>query len=221
VPLLNFIPRRSLLILVGAILVPLITGCSTSFKYTPAHNQAYAPVAGGVGLAIQTGSEARSNEEIRPAWAKNAETIIARALVDEVKYSKSFPRVKIHADTVSLKKYSRVVRFRVLKFECYNQPAFLESAGQEFFKYQGLRGALIGASIPSKYVSEVEIEFEVRDAATQQIMFTKTYSATRSSGINGYQGEKPKVQQTSAALESVITQFIGDLLKLTPAPANY
>ncbi len=213
-PLLNYIPRRSLLIFAGAILLPLITGCSTSFKYTPAHAQTYAPVAGGVGLAIQTGSDARSDEEIRPAWAKNAETIIARAIADEVKYAKSFQRVKIHADTVNLKKYSEVVRFRMLKFECYNQPVFLESAGQEFFKYQGLRGALIGASIPSKYVSEVEIEFEVRDAATQQIRFTKTYSATRASGINGYQGETPKVQQTSAALESVITQFVADLVNL-------
>jgi hypothetical protein len=166
------------------------------------------------GLAIFTGRDARLSDEIRPDWATDAESIVAHALATEVKSAQLFQRVKIHADTVNPKKYSTIIRFRVLKFECYNHAAFLENTGRELLAYQGLRGALIERSIPTKYVSEVAIEFAVLDATTQQPIFTRTYNATHTDAFNGYQGEKPKVQQTSAALQSVLTQFLTDLTRL-------
>jgi hypothetical protein len=122
--------------------------------------------------------------------------------------------VKTHADSVNPKKYSEVVRFRLQAFECYNEPAFFEQAGRELLRDRGFHGVLIAASIPSKYVSQVTIEFEVLDASTQQSIFDRIYSATGSIAVNGYQGEKPKIKQTSDELEVVLTQFVGDLAKL-------
>jgi hypothetical protein len=152
------------LVYAAAGLVVLSTGCSTSFKYTPSHEQTYAPIANQAGLAIRSGQDSRPPEERRPAWTKNAGTIAARALADEVRNAKLFHLVKIHADRPDLKKYSEVVQFRVLKFECYNRPVFLEGTWRELLGYSGIRGALIEKSIPSKYVAEVEIEFEVLNA---------------------------------------------------------
>ncbi len=125
-----------------------------------------------------------------------------------------FRRVKIHMDSARLKKFSEIVQFRVIRFECYNHPAFLETTGRELLLTQGIRGVLIGESIPTKYISEVEIRFEILDASTQESVFSKTYSATHAMSINGYEGEKPKIQQTSSALEAVITQFVADLAKI-------
>jgi hypothetical protein len=214
-------PRKSprlILCLAIAVLV-LGNGCSTSFHYSPQHNQSYAPSALQIGLAIRTGQDSRLPSEIQPDWAKNAEKFIAHAVADEVKYANLFRRVKIHADSVNLQKYSAVLQFRILKFECYNQAGLLESTGRDMLRFQGIRGALIAESIPTKYNSDVEVEFTLSDASTLQPIFVKTYAATRSVTLNGYQNAKPKVQQTSAALESVVTQFVSDLSKL-PLPAH-
>ena len=76
---------------------------------------------------------------------------------------------------------------------------------------------MIAKSIPTKYISEVTVEFTVLDAVTQTALLSQTYSATREVTLNGYQSEKPKVEQTSAALESVVTQWVSDLAKVLPA----
>jgi hypothetical protein len=192
-----------------------VSGCSTSFKYTPTNGKIYTPIAGQTGLAIQTGQDLRPMDERRPGWARNAESIVAHALAEEVRDANLFHRVKIHAEKVNNKKYSEIVTFQVKKFECYNKPAFLEETGRDLLRFQGIRGALIAESIPSRYTSEVEVEFKVLDAATQQVVFTKNYSATQTETINGYQGAKPKVQQTSDVLSKVLSQFVADLAKIS------
>jgi hypothetical protein len=198
-----------------AITIPVLgTGCSTSFKYNPKHDQTYATIANGAGLAIRTGQDLRPVDERQPGWVKDAEAIVARALADEVKHAQLFNRVKIHMDSANLNKYSEVVQFRVTKFECRNRAGFLETTGRDLLISKGIRGALIADSIPTKYVSEVEIEFAVVDPSTQNRVFAKTYSATRTVTANGYEGEKSKVRQTSAALEEVVTQFVADLTKI-------
>ncbi len=150
-------------------------------------------------------------QERQPDWCENAEPIVAKALAEEVRRNKLFNRVKIHADNVNPKKFSQSVQFRVKKFECVSKTSFLESAGRTALEMQGIRGALIARSIPRKYTAEVEIEFEVLDVSTQQPIFDKSYSASGVVTLNGYQSDKPLVQQMSASLETVLTQFILDL----------
>ena len=201
-------------IFVAAIAIPILgTGCSTSFDYTPRHDQTYASIGNATGLAIRTGQDLRSGEEKQPGWAKDAEVIVARALADEVKHAQLFRRVKIHMDSVNPKKYSEMVQFRVIKFECRNRAGFLETTGRDLLISKGIRGALIADSIPTKYVSDVEIEFDIVDLSTENPVFSKTYSATRTVTANGYEGEKSKMQQTSAALEEVVSKFVADLTK--------
>jgi hypothetical protein len=166
------------------------------------------------GLAIHTGVDLRPEGEKRPDWCKNAEKPVAKAIREEVKHAKLFARVAIHEDDANPKKYSEIVQFRIRKFECYDQAGFLEAAGREVLRYQGVRGALIAASIPANYIAEVEIEFEILDATRKQSVFVKSYSANRTITLNGYQSSKPKVQATSEALESVVTQFLGDLAQI-------
>jgi hypothetical protein len=199
---------------IALIILSLVAGCSTSFKYTPQYDQTFSAIANQTGLAIQKGQDLRPSEEIQPDWAKNAKAIVARALADEVKHGGLFQRVKIVDEPINPKKYSETVQFRVKKFGCYNRAEFLERMGRDLLRFQGIRGALIAESIPTKYISDIEIEFEVLDPSTGQSVFVKTYSAIRTASLNGYQGEKPKVQQTSAALEAVITQFMEDLEKI-------
>ena len=188
-------------------------GCST-FKYTPGYDHVYAPIVNRRGLAIAPGEDSRLEAEKRPSWAKNAATIAARALTDEVKHARLFDRVKTRPGSLNSRKFSEVVQLRVIKFECYNQTAFLETTGRKILDFQGIQGALISKSIPSKYVSEVEIEFTVLDASTQEKVLARTYVSERHFLVNGYQGNSRKIRMTSEALESVITQFVADLAKL-------
>ena len=196
------------------VIVAVGAGCATSFKYRSDYAHSFSPMAGEQGLAIRTGQDARPMEERQPAWAADAEKIVARALADEVKHAKLVRRVKIHADAANPKKYPLAIAFRVEKFECHNQAAFLEGTGRTLLELQGIRGALIAESIPSKYISEVQVDFEVSDVATGQSFLTKTYSAMRTERLNGYQGENAKVLLTSGALEEVVTQFLSDLTKV-------
>jgi len=213
------IQRGASVALLGLLsILSFVTSCATSFKYTPRHDQTYPPPARQTGLAIARGQDLRPVEEIRPAWTRNAAISVAQALSDELKHGKLFQRIKVNAGPLNPKKYSTVVQFRVRKFECYDQAELLQSSGRDLLQMQvpGFRGSLIAASIPIKYVAEVELEFTVLNAANGQSLFTKTYSATRSDSFNGYQGEKPEVHLTSAALEAVITRFVADLANLPP-----
>jgi hypothetical protein len=213
--------RTSVVSLVLLAILSFVTGCSTSFQYTPRHEQTYPPVVRQTGLAIARGLDSRPVAEIQPAWTRNAAASVAQALSDEVKHGKLYQRIKVDADPLNPlnpQKYATVVQFQVRKFECYDQAEILQNSGRDLLQMQvpGFRGSLIAASIPIKYVSEVELEFTVLNAANGQLLFTKTYSATRSDSFNGYQGEKPEVHLTSAALEAVITRFVADLANLHP-----
>jgi hypothetical protein len=205
--------RFGFTLLMATAILSLGGGCA-SFKYTPTHSHAYTPVANPTGLAIRTGQDLRPKQEIRPGWSKDAESIVANALADEVKQAQLFHRVKIHADSVNPEKYSQIVQFQVKKFECYEDAPPELATGRQIVKYFGLTGALLASGIPAKYISEVQIEFQVLDASTQQSVFAKTYSATRKTDTKSFQGSKPQVQQTSDALESVISQFVVDLTRL-------
>lgn len=202
--------RNSFYLLIAAVLC-LCAGCSTSFQYTSTHAQTFPPITNSRGLAIRTGQDLRPAAEIRPAWCEKVEPAIARSVREEVRHAKLFQRVKIHASDVNPKKFSEIVVFRVNKFECYDQMGNLESAGRDILRLRGIRGALIAASIPVRYSAEVSVEFEILDAATQQPVFTRAYSANRAATLNGYQSSDLKVAAVSAALESVITQFLSDL----------
>jgi len=195
-------------------------GCGTSFKYTSRPDPVYPAIARQTGLAIQTGQDDRPPEGKQPDWAENAESIVARALAKEVKNARLFQRVKIHAQDVNPQKYSRTVHFRVLQFECSDQADILARTGQDMLRLQvpGFRGKWIADSIPTQFEVAVEIEFAVFDASARQPVFLKTYSASRTLTINGYQGESPKIQQTSAALAEVLAEFIPDLARLPSNP---
>lgn len=194
-------------------------GCATSFKYTPRPDPAYPASARQTGLAIQTGEDDRPPEAREPDWTEDAETMVAHALAVEVKHARLFQRVQLHAGEVNPQKYSRTVHFRVLQFECSDQADVLAKTGQDVLRRQvpGFRGAWIAKSIPTQFEVAVEIEFAVFDEASRSPVFQKTYSASRTLTINGYQGESPKIQQTSAALAEVLAEFIADLTRL---PAN-
>jgi hypothetical protein len=206
--------KKPLSIVLMCALLNLWAGCSTSFKYTPSHVQTYAQVSRQAGLAIRTGEDLRPDNEREPGWAKDAEPIVARALAEEVRHAKLFNRVKTHADGVNPAKYSEIVQFRVKKFECVSDESTIESAGRTILRMQGIRGALIDRSIPTKYNAEVEVEFAVLDGSTRQPLFAKSYAASRSVTLNGYQNSRPKIQQTSTALEEVLTAFVADLVKI-------
>ena len=211
---------RNLIHWLAVALLGFCAGCATSFRYTPSHGQTYAVRSEQLGLAIRTGEDSRLANEIQPPWAENAEKYIARAVRDEVEGAKLFHRVKIHVNDVNPKRYSTTVQFRILKFDCVSQAGILETTGKNILRFQGVRGALIAKSIPTKYISEVTVEFSVQDAVTQTTLMSQTYSATREVPLNGYQSDEPKVAQTSAALESVVTRFVVDLAKIVPHHQN-
>ena len=210
--------RRRMVCCLTAVLPLLDLGCATTFKYTSRQDPVSPAMARQPGLAIQTGEDDRPAEARQPGWAENAETIVAHALSEEVKKARRFQRVAIHTQAVTLKKYSRTVRFRVLKFECTDQADFLARTGQDILRHEVPHGEWIAESIPTQFAVEVEIEFAVFAGASRQPALLKTYSASRTLSINGYQGESPKIQQTSAALAEVLNEFIADLAKLRSDP---
>ncbi len=197
-------------ILVGLFSALLFSGCANSFHFTPGGELIHVASPKEAGLAIGRGSDSRPDDEIRPDWSRNANKIVARALAVEAAREDVFHRVKI-GPRRNLAKFSKAVDFNVRKFECYNQPSRFEQTGRELLRFgAGVRGALISASIPSKFTVEVEIEFQLQDTASGRTLFTKTYSASRVDYFNGYQGEDPKMRLTSAALDKVLRDFLRD-----------
>jgi hypothetical protein len=73
---------------------------------------------------------------------------------------------------------------------------------------------LISAGIPTTWESQVTVEFEVFDAVNKNSIFSRSYTASRSLKINGYQGKSRQIQQTSDCLETVVQQFVGDFSRL-------
>jgi hypothetical protein len=207
--------RMSFKLLVLVVALSFGSGCSAPFKYKPKYEQSYAPVLNNRGLEIVKGQDLRKEEEKQPHWSKKVEVIVAHALADELNHAKLFKRVNVRSDRSSVgKNFSHFVEFRVKKFQLYNPTHGAEKFGRNALGRLGWRGVLIAASMPAKFVSEVEVEFEVFDAATKQSVFTKSYSETRSLNANGYEDTKPQLQQTSEALEAVVAKFVKDLTTL-------
>jgi hypothetical protein len=198
--------------------VCFVAGCGTPFKYNPQHAQSYPSVQTGLGVEIAGGMDQRPEDARQPDWSKSVEVIVARALADEIEEAKLFQRVKIHlSGPARLSKYSYYVTFQVGAFEMAPQTGTLEHFGRTALGALGWRGALISASIPTPWQSDVKVEFDVFDAATKQQVFSRSYSESRSLKSNGYQGKTRQVQQTSDCLEAVVGRFVGDFSRLVAA----
>jgi hypothetical protein len=192
----------------------LVSGCATSFKYRPRHDQTYASIANNLGVEITQAQDLRSEDEKLPKWSRKVEVIVAKAVADELEHAALFQRVKIHlSGPLADNRYSEIIELRVKQFRYYN-PTNMVGYGQEALSWLGLRGALIARSIPREYICVVEVEFDVLDARTRQMVFQKTYSDSRTLTANGYEGKSRLVQQMSDVLETVVKQFVTDLSKL-------
>jgi hypothetical protein len=191
--------------------VCFLPGCGTAFNYNPKHDQSYSAIPDNLGLEIAGGADRRLEEEKRPEWSRNAQVIVAHALADEIQHAGLFRRVKIHLNgPAGLKRFSYFVEFRVDAFQMFPQSGTAEQFGRTALEALGWRGALISASIPITWESQVKLEFEVFDAANQRSIFSRSYSESRNLRVNGYQGKSRQIQQTSDCLEAVVQQFVGD-----------
>ena len=195
-----------------------LAGCGTPFKYNPKHDQHYPAISNNLGVEIAGGIDQRPDEEKRPEWSRNVEVIVAHALADEIQHAGSFRRVKIHLKgPTKLNKYSYFIEFRVEAFQMFPQSGTAEHMGRMALDAMGWRGALISASIPITWESQVKVEFEVFDAVNKQSILRQSYSESRSLRVNGYQGKSQQIQQTSECLEAVIQRFVGDFSHLAAA----
>ena len=192
----------------------LLCGCGTTFKYNPRHDQVYASIPNNLGVEIVQAQDLRAANEKEPEWSKDVGVIVARAVADELNHARVFQRVKIHfSSELTSRKFSHLIELRVEQFRYYN-PTNVLDYGRSALSWLGIRGALIARSIPREYISQVKVEFIILDARSGDAVFDKTYSDTRSLTANGYEGKSRQIQQTSDALESVVKQFVSDLLKL-------
>lgn len=196
----------------------LLTGCGTPFKYNPKHDQTFHAVSEKLGVEIAGGTDERPEDQKRPVWSKSVEKIVARALADEIQHDGLFPRVKIHLSGPSrLDKFSYFIEFRVETFQMTPRGGLAEKIGRSaLLEGLGWRGALISASIPTTWESEVKVDFQIFDAPTKQLIFSRGYSETRSVKVNAYQGDARQIQQTSDCLETVVQRFVADFSRLAP-----
>ena len=205
-----------MLIALSAFCLPLVTGCSgTRFKYQPTHTQSYTPISNNRGVAIIPGEDLRI-DTTQPDWSPKVESIVADALVDELKHNHIFQRVTIRNSMPKKgdKRYSQLITFRVQQFEYHDESNALESLGRVALRSHGSEGPWIARSIPAKFVATVQVEFTVLDATTHQTLFTKSYAETESVRANAYQSQTPQIHATSVALERSVTRFTADLVKL-------
>jgi hypothetical protein len=199
-------------------MVCLLAGCGTQFKYNPNHDRTYPAISDTRGMEIAGGIDQRPDAEKRPEWSKSVETIVARALADEFQHDGLFRQVKIHLKgPIRLNKYSYYIEFRVEAFQMFPRTEGAEQIGRTALEALGWRGALISASIPTAWESQVKIDFEVFDAATRQSVFNQSYSESRSLRRNGYQDKSRQIQQTSDCLEAVVHRFTDDFSRLSSA----
>jgi hypothetical protein len=198
--------------------VCFLAGCGTQFNYNPKHDQTYPAISDSLGLEIAGGIDQRPDGEKRPEWSKNVEIIVAQALANEFQHDGLFHRVKIHLKgPARLNKFLYFIEFRVEAFQMFPRTGSAEQIGRTALDTMGWRGALISASIPTTWESQVKVDFEVFDAVNKQVIFSRSYSENRSLRANGYQGKSRQIQQTSDCLEGVVQRFVGDFSRLPAA----
>ena len=86
----------------------------------------------------------------------------------------------------SIPESPQYIQLRVEAFEMAPESGFAEKLGRSaLLESLGWRGALISASIPMTWRSQVKVDFEIFDAPTKQLIFSRSYSETRSVKVNG------------------------------------
>jgi hypothetical protein len=166
-------------------------------------------------VAIIRGEDLREETGKHPKWNRKVAVIVADALADELSHNRVFQRVKVNLrGKPPAKDYSHWIAFKVRKLHFAEHSSVLEKVGKEVLRWRAPGGLWIAPSIPAKFISEVEIEFEVFAAGTAQSVFVRSYSESGNVWVNGYEGQSRQIQQTSAALEKVVSRFVADLVKL-------
>lgn len=212
-----FIFRRLKPLLVVTACLLLATACVPRFKYTPRHDGSYSPAAKLRGVQIERGESERaikSEDEI--SWSRADSEIIARALADELKYAGLFQRVNIvkaAGPTRRPERYSHTIRFTIRKFRLGTDDNLAQRAGRAALKSRSRRGYIIDKSIPRKWVAEVEIELELREASSGARILGKKYAATRSVSTRGFSDGDDERQRLSEALEEVVKAFVADIAR--------
>jgi hypothetical protein len=195
----------------GLIAVCFLTGCGTSFKYNPKYGQSFSTISESRGVEIAGGVDQRPEDEKQPQWNKPVEVIVARALADEIQHDGLFRKVKVHlSGPARLNKFSYYIEFRVDAFRMLPRNGMAEQIGRTALGALGWRGALISASIPTTWESQVSVTFEVFDARSKWSLYSRSYSESKSLKANGYQGDSRQIQQTSDCLEAVVKRFVAD-----------
>lgn len=196
----------------------LASGCAPRFKYAPHHDASYSSTPKYRGVQIERGETERivkSENEI--SWSRSGSQIIANALADELKYAKLFRPVDIVkvADPMRRKDtYSHLIQFEIRKFRLGTDENIAQKTGRAALKSQGTGGYFINKAIPSKWVAEVVIEFQLRDARSGARILARTYTAKpRSVTTGGFSDGKAERQQMSEALEEVVKAFVSDIAK--------
>jgi hypothetical protein len=190
-------------------------GCGTPFKYQPGHQATYRPISNNQGVAIFRGEDLREETGKQPKWSRKVAVIVADALADELNHNHVFKRVKVNlGGKPPAKDFSHWIAFKVRKLHFAEHSSTLEKVGKEVLRWRAPGGFWIAPSIPAKFISEVEIEFEVFAAGAAQPVFVRSYAESGSVWANSYQGQTPQIQQTSAALEKVVSRFVADLVRL-------
>lgn len=153
--------------------------------------------------------------EKQPKWSRKVAVIVADALADELNHNRVFQRVKIKlGGQPPARDFSHWIAFKVRKLQFAEHSSVLEKVGKEVLRWRAPGGLWIAPSIPAKFISEVEIEFEVFAPGAIQPVFVKSYTESGSIWVNGYEGQSRQIQETSAALEKVVNRFVADLVKL-------
>lgn len=202
------------LMLTGSFLV----GCGggVPFKYSPSHAGTYPAIANKGGAEILKGRDVRDKESRKGIpWKESVESIVADAVADELRHAKLFLHVEVSkSEAPSCSTCSHAIKFNVRRLRLYNQVSAGEVAGGAALGLLMVPGIFIAASIPTKWESSAEIEFEVLDPRSKATVFRKVYSETRVIEVNAYAGLEPKLQQTSDVLEAVVKEFVSDLAQL-------
>ena len=197
-------------VLLALALITLFSGCGAAFKYTPSHTGSYGKSASSGSVEILKGTDVRKGREKNGIkWNKPVQSIVANALEDELRYAGLYSSVQQGGTTPSGNGRSIDIQVHCLQLE--NVKTGGEIAGDVMLGFLGVTGGLISAAIPTKWVSNAEVDFAVSDAGGTQSVFQRRYKATRSVSLNGYKGMSQQFRQTSEVLEDLVKQFVSDL----------
>ena len=200
--------------------VSALFGCATpgiDFKFAP-NNSIICDKHIDRPLFIEKGIDSRVETEKRPTWTKPVEQLVANALANKLAHANLYGKIINNIEATSPPTSDIIgdgieISFDIIKFQAFEDVPTSHYVRAGLLGIFMLPGIIAAGSLPEKFVSEIQIDFNVTDLPSRKNIMHKGYHNTQFLEHSEIGSRDVVLAQTGSVLETIIGDFISDLCK--------